>query len=52
MKYVKINTIDSDYRHYLGTIGAYGILFGHKVSPQLRRKANYIWKRLVNLYYP
>lgn len=51
MRYTKRNSIDSDYHYYLGIIGAHGLVFGHKVSPKLRRKANYIWSRLLKLYY-
>jgi hypothetical protein len=50
MKYPKIQSLTSDYRHYLGTIGAYQILFGHKVEKSLNKKANYIWRALCKQY--
>lgn len=50
MKYIKRYSLDRDYQHYLGEIGGFGLMFGHKVSLPLRRKANYIWKSLCKQY--
>jgi hypothetical protein len=49
MKY-KINNgeqIDAVYRRYLGNENIFGLLFGHKLTRNDRRKAAYIWKSLL-----
>lgn len=50
MKYVKRNnsTITLDYQYYLGQENIFTVLFGHK--PKGYKKANYIWKSLLNQY--
>jgi len=51
MKYKRLtNSIDSDYRNYLGKEGIYQILFGQKVSRAERQKSNYIWKSLLKQF--
>lgn len=48
-KYIKrSNSIDEDYRYYLGKENIYTVLFGHK--PKGYRKADYIWKALLKEY--
>jgi len=44
------SSIDADYAFYLGQEGLYGILLGNHVSSNRKRKANYIWARLLEQY--
>ena len=46
MKYKLIGNLYADYQKYLAQEGIYTVLFGHK--PKGYRKAEYIWKALIN----
>ena len=52
MKYKRItNSIMSDYQTYLAQEGLYNIMYGERLATRRqRRKAGYIWKRLLKLY--
>lgn len=45
------DSIDRDYWHYLGQENIYGILFGHRLNRNARRKARYIWRALFKEHY-
>lgn len=49
MKYKARTNLVSDYWHYLAQEHLYHILFGHGTNSE-RRKADYIWKRLLSQY--
>ena len=52
MKYKKRSkSIDLDYQFYLGQEGIFGIMFGHRLTRNARKKAKYIWKALLKQGY-
>lgn len=52
-KYKKITgVIDADYAHYAAQKGLYHIaFFGHKGSRNQYKRLEYIWNRLLIIYY-
>jgi hypothetical protein len=50
-KYIKrTGNIYKDYELYLGDNNIYSVIWGDK--PKGYRKASYIWKRLLYVYFP